>query len=404
MTDPRTVRLAWSQEASPLLVPALLLVVMVSTFCVLLGLLFTSDLAVGALFPLVLGLVSLFLRGGRRRAGGSLELGADGSLRLRRGRRSLVLARDEITSVLRARPLTLRLDTRHGRQLRLGLESEVDTDGASVLEHLRAHLALGSGQRALSMALRPLVGAFTWSLIVAVGLEMALVVAGGAGARLFPHAPAEIATLFLVLGLFLPFVLAPYCARKLAFARLTVGEDGVLLERFASRRLLGYRQLASVQLVGGVGLRLIEHDGAQHHARGYGGSELAEVMAHIRLQIARYAENAGTAGDALARGDRTLADWRRALGQLARGGGGFREQTMTPEVLHRIVVDAAAPLERRVGAALALREVDPAAGPRVRLAAEGSVEARARLALEAAAEDQLDDGRLEAALSRRALR
>lgn len=390
MTERPAIRLAWSEKASPVLVPVLWFTVAVTGMLFLLGVLVSVTthsgvLAVAMFAPLLVSGTLLFFRAGRRRAG-RLVLHPAGALELHRGLTRLWIPRDEVTAVLRAGTRVLRVDMRSGAQFRLGLESETGPEGAPVAEQLRTHLALGSGGRALTVALRPMVGAFTSGLLAFLLLELVagLGVAVVELARLPVHAMAARAFVVLV-ALIVPFLLAPYCGRKMAFSRLTVGEDGVLVERFLFRRLLRYPELAHAELVRGYGIRLVERRGRDriHFAFGQGETELADVVAQIRVQIARYAANAEPTGDVLARGDRTIAEWRRALGQLARAGGGFRQVTLAPEVLHRIVVDAAAPIDRRVGAALALREVDPAAGPRTRLAAAGSAELRVRLALEA---------------------
>jgi hypothetical protein len=394
MIHPPTIRLAWSQQASPVLVPVLWCTVAVTGLLFLLGLLLTMSehsgtLAVAMFGPLLISGTLLYFRAGRRRAG-RLELHPAGALALQRGLRRLWFPRDEVTAVLRAGPRVLRLDMRSGAQFRLGLESETGPDGTPLAEQLRAHLGLGSGGRALTVALRPMVGAFTSGLLAFLLLEMA----AGFVSVLVGLYPA------LVMS-FIPLVLAPSCGRKMALSRLTVGEDGVLLERFVSRRVLRYGDVAGAEVVSGHGIRLVERSGREqiHFAFGQGATELSELVRQIRVQSARYAANAEPTGDALARGDRTIAEWRRALGQLALAGGGFRQVTMAPEVLHRIVVDAAAPLDRRVGAALALLTVDPTAAPRIRLAAEGSAEARVRLALEATVGDdgQLDEHALDRA-------
>ncbi len=387
-----------------MLVPVLWCTVALTGMLFVLGLVVSFATAHGALAvamfgPLLVSATLLYFRAGRRRSG-RLELHPGGALELQRGFRRRWFAREEVTAVLRAGPRVLRLDMRSGAQLRLGLESETGPDGTPVVEQLRAHLALGSGGRALTVALRPMVGAFTSGLLVFLVLEMAAGLASVFVRLAHLRGPAFLAAAgiyTLMIAVLIPFVLAPSLGRKMAFSRLTVGEDGVLLERFVSRRLLRYGDIAGAEMVSGYGIRLIERNGRDqvHFAFGQGATELTDVVAHIRVQIARYVANVEPTGDALARGDRSIAEWRRALGQLAHGVGGFRQATVAPEVLHRIVVDAAAPLDRRVGAALALLTVDPAAGARIRLAAEGSAEARVRLALEATVGAGEDDEPLD---------
>ncbi len=397
MEGPPTIPLAWSKTDSPVLVPALAAMTGLFAFLFVMALRI-PELAVGAFFPLLVSGTALYFRAGRRH-GGLLHLLPNGALQLQRGLRRIFLARDEVTAVRDGGPGTLRLDTRSGRAIRLGLLREQPAAQAEVLQRLQAHLELQSGQRAASMTMRPFLGAFTCTLLSFIGLYATL--ASAVLLVVVAHLMRNETHIgVLVMGVVLSsFVLAPYCGRLLAHARITVGEDGVLLERFVSRQLLPYRDLASVELVEGSAVRIVPRHGAPRTMAAYGHAqaELAEIVRRIRVQIARSSENAEPTADALARGDRSMADWRRAIGQLARGGGSYRAETLAPEVLQRIVLDAAAPLDRRVGAALALREVDPSAAPRVRLAAEGSAEPRVRLALEAVAAVELDEAALDAA-------
>ncbi len=397
MRSPPTISLAWNVVDSPVLVPTLGVITGLCAVLFVLGLRVPA-LAVTAFFPLLVSGTALYFRAGRRR-GGVLYVLPGGGLQLSRGLRHIVLTREEITAVRDAGPGTLRLDTRSGRTIRLGLADDEPVEHARLLDWLLRHLQLQSGERAASMAMRPMIGAFTCTLMAFVGLEFAL------GFALLLVVIAHLMSVemhigFLAMALaILPLVLAPHVGRRLAHSRITVGDDGVLLERSVFRQLLTYRELASVDLVDSSGIRLVPRFGPPRilFAYGHAQAELAEIVRRIRVQIARYSENAEPTADALARGDRTMADWRRALGQLARGGGSYRAETMSPEVLQRIVADAAAPLDRRVGAALALREVDPSAAPRVRLAAEGSAEPRIRLALEAVSAAELDEATLDAA-------
>jgi hypothetical protein len=397
MEGPPTIPLAWSKTESPVLVPTLAAATGLCAFLFVMALRI-PELAVGAFFPLLVSGTALYFRAGRRR-GGRLQFLPNGALQLNRGLRWIFLARDEVTAVRDAGPGTLRLDTRSGRAIRLGLLRDQPAEHTLVLERLLAHLELQSGQRAASMAMRPFLGAFTCTLLAFVALEMALAFA------LLLVIIAHLMTVEMHIGFLamalaaLPLVLAPYVGRRLAHSRITVGDDGVLLERSVFRQVLTYRELASVDLVDASGIRLVPRFGPERtlFAYGHAQAELAEIVRRIRVQIARYAANAEPTADALARGDRSMADWRHALGQLARGGGSYRAETMAPDVLERVVADAAAPLDRRVGAALALREVDPTAITRFRLAAEGSAEPRVRFALEAAAAEYLDEVVLDSA-------
>ncbi len=95
-----------------------------------------------------------------------------------------------------------------------------------------------------------------------------------------------------------------------------------------------------------------------------------------------------------------IEEWRAALDEVALGERGFRGAAVPDDELYEILQDPAAPLGRRVGAALVLRRRDGDARARIRVAAETSVEPRIRVALEAAADDDIDEQAIERALGK----
>jgi hypothetical protein len=105
---------------------------------------------------------------------------------------------------------------------------------------------------------------------------------------------------------------------------------------------------------------------------------------------------------ALERHGRPFARWRAELASLAQQGADYRRNAgLARDDLQRVLEDASAPTEHRVGAAVALAaagEVD--IRRRVRIAAAACADRDLRAALEAAAEEELDEAKLERALRR----
>jgi hypothetical protein len=109
--------------------------------------------------------------------------------------------------------------------------------------------------------------------------------------------------------------------------------------------------------------------------------------------------------DALARGGRPASVWQIDVRRLALAPPTFRDQALGIDDYERVLGDAATPPDQRIGAALALRTIDPEQGPtRIRVAADASADDAMREALNAAAEGEVDDSLLERAASRRAIR
>ena len=78
--------------------------------------------------------------------------------------------------------------------------------------------------------------------------------------------------------------------------------------------------------------------------------------------------------------------------------GGFRDAALGSSDLEQVLADPRAPLGRRIGAALALRE-DATGLARVRVAASTAADPRVRVALENAGADDLDEQELMRAIS-----
>ena len=98
----------------------------------------------------------------------------------------------------------------------------------------------------------------------------------------------------------------------------------------------------------------------------------------------------------LERAGRSRDEWRAALLALPRSGVTYRVAGVDNEPLEKAIVDGAAPLERRVAAAVALRARAPEAAERaVRIAVESTAHADTARVLAAAGEGEIDEEWLE---------
>jgi len=335
-----------------------------------------------ALFSAIVGALA-------RTRGGRIEVDA-GGIRVTRGRRtSRIAARDVVAGLVvpTATDLAMELHLCDGRVLHATIESERE-----------AHAALGLLG----------VGPERRRVAVAMGSEILPLVAGGAA-----FVPTTLGALWVILKqyldpawsfvpvwLFGPIVLMvaviPVLARRLAQPPwVTVGADGVLVKRVMRSRLLPYAEIERVFAEGG---RLfIEARGAELdriEVRGKDAALAAGLVERIREGIA-----AGhRAGSALAAAKldpqgRPFAEWRAALENLLQRGADYRDAPVVADELLAVLGDAAAPPPRRIGAALALRSSDLAeVRARVQVAAAACADEEVGAALEAAAQEEIDEG------------
>jgi hypothetical protein len=188
-------------------------------------------------------------------------------------------------------------------------------------------------------------------------------------------------------------------------ASVTVGLDGIEIPRGGATRFVSLADVADVHLTT-AGVEIADADGERTlllARRGLPEDRVKAVVLRIReaLDVRRRRGGAARVA-ALARGDRSVADWRRELRALAKRGGGYRAAAPSREELVDVLDDPTASAERRVGAALALAgtaEADPAARERLRVAADTCASPRLRVALDGIAAAAADDAAIEAALA-----
>lgn len=178
---------------------------------------------------------------------------------------------------------------------------------------------------------------------------------------------------------------------------VAVGPDGVHIDQ-AEGELIPFDQIRAIDqrsffaplmllLTSG---RVVTIDGGVAAKRNALASRL-----HAMLAASHETPNLGLARDGLG-----VRAWRdRLRGALGAAGYRVAAHGAVDATLAERMVAPRVSAEERVGAALALRIADPAAGAaRVRIAAQACLDPSVRAALEAAAADEIDDEAIERAL------
>jgi hypothetical protein len=212
-------------------------------------------------------------------------------------------------------------------------------------------------------------------------------------------AEAAFAGAFLVLGV-MGVIAAVRGNRALS---VTVGTDGLAVRMGMKTTLIPLQRVVSVTgtkdeltvaLTGGdarVFSSPIRLSSAQVEL-------LARRVDEAKEERERAAVDLGTSA-LLSREGRSLAAWREALRWVSRPSVSYRGSALSPDDLAAVLADPTAPADQRVGAALALRF---AGGDEARAQIQGVAEScaltRVRVALEAVAEEELEDEALEEAL------
>jgi hypothetical protein len=181
-----------------------------------------------------------------------------------------------------------------------------------------------------------------------------------------------------------------------------VGRDGVALRRLWNRRVFPFHAIKGVVAIEhGVRLDTEQGEISLPTATFFANDENVRNALYRRLLDAMdaWASAEVPAGTPLARRGLSLAAWRDAL-LVAVKRGGYREESLDPDDLLRLLEDPSASLEQRVGATLALTAAP--LEPRVRRRVQGVIEASAheptRAALQGALDGLLDDAQLLDAL------
>ncbi len=191
---------------------------------------------------------------------------------------------------------------------------------------------------------------------------------------------------------------------------VTVGADGLFVERRGRSRFLPFVKIASIEthrtypdavvvtLDGGeeVTLRTSIQDKASLAEKDRVDQRALLARARASLEAFRAGTHGGDVAFFLKRGGRSAKDWMESLENL-RLERGYRETHLSDDQLWAVLEDPAASPEERAAALIALRGgVDEEGKVRRRIALEASAEPRLRVVLTAAEKD--DPAALEAAL------
>jgi Lon protease-like protein len=191
-------------------------------------------------------------------------------------------------------------------------------------------------------------------------------------------------------------------ARALTPREVVVGTDGLLVHQLFRKRFIPYAEITQcahvrneglvISLTGGERLRI-----GSRHAGGEYIDALVDRIAAARASVGGTSPAATVAR--LERDGRPLAGWRQALHAIVTGEG-YRSGPLERADLLSALDDVAAPTDRRIGAALALRELgDDEARARIRVAAAAAANDRLRIALDGIGGDELDEAAIEEALA-----
>lgn len=215
--------------------------------------------------------------------------------------------------------------------------------------------------------------------------------------------PFSVPALFL--AFLAPFLAAGASSRWFAWRELEVAADGIAWCYYGRRTLVPLREIASVD-VRGEGLVVGLVDGSDRRFS-IGRPGLAEGLRR-RVQDALSAAPRGRGNPApFRRGEQSFAQWVEQMQVILRKGSTHRERPVGMDDAVAVLEDPNAEPEARVGAAIALGQVDrPALAARVRVLTDNCVSPKLRVALDGASRGEVDeeiveDARREMRLLRR---
>ena len=247
----------------------------------------------------------------------------------------------------------------------------------------RVHVSLAKPTRRL---FHPLMGCIAYFVGVFLTIP-----------RMPSHAMDSLYGLYPLLGLLLYAGLK----RLLRAPKVTIGEDGILLERRVGSTFV---PRADISFVGASGSTLVveRRSGKRDELRGF-ALDPARLLAVAQV-VEERSKAAPTTADRFTHyesGGRLLAEWRAHLAQ-AMNQASYRHNAATVDEAAAVLHSAEATPEQRVGAALALR-VAGQPKERIRVAVDAAADERVRAALEAVADARdgdVDDPVIEKELKR----
>lgn len=280
------------------------------------------------------------------------------------------------------------------------VDAEVESGRAhDVLDHLGVTLK----QRKFSLPLRAMLGTFTRVLLAWM---VTGIVTGPVLAVSHLVSPEMAMAFSQLLAVTAALVVGAWLR-----PRVVVGRDGVRIVGVLRPRFIPHSRIQSVrrwyqpnvqgvsgQPVGAV-IQLDGPDGTvELPTFGQSEEQIESLLSHIEEGRAASASVDAPPLELLDRRERSVESWRKSLEALVLEEGGFRGAGLGQTELEDVLDDPKAALERRIGAALALRSRGGAARQRIRVAAGTTAEPHVRIALEAAGADEIDEQALARAL------
>jgi hypothetical protein len=286
-----------------------------------------------------------------------------------------------------------------------GTDVELKLDGGEpAAQRLLARLGLGPTQRTAwfpaeaaeveSGSLLRIIGALVWVfafgvlLLVLLTLPTMLLRARGSGhvlLTLMRSVPTLLATGWVIRRL----------GRWFLRRRVVVGNDSIVIEG-SRRRVIRLGDVERVDVTDG-GVRVKLWSGADVKlTAALGGEAMGK-----RIKAVFESGSGAHDGVLVERAGRDLATWRAALVKLVSNDEDYRTRPNIVE-LECVLEDGRAPIDRRVGAALALQmSSGPEAKARIQVAVESTADPDTAALLEAAAEGEVDLAKLARAERRR---
>ncbi|MFO0626363.1 MAG: hypothetical protein U0325_12190 [Polyangiales bacterium] len=188
-------------------------------------------------------------------------------------------------------------------------------------------------------------------------------------------------------------------SRTMGPPELTIGADGITLQRGFQPRFLPYRLLRWIERDGDdLVLLLVDDQRIRVTPTSRDAARDDMVVERIRGAAERARAQGGNAALALLdRNGRSVRAWREALRAL-RGAPGYRDAGLGEAELQAVLADPGASAERRIAAAVALASHAPTDDlTRVRVAVDACADPALREAVASALRGDLDDEAMELA-------
>lgn len=250
-----------------------------------------------------------------------------------------------------------------------------------------------------------------------IGRRLAIAVAALFPVLFWPGLSADLALALVVLIGAAGWVLSVLLNETASPSVLRVGDDGLAIQGEAAERFIPFRCIERVDETGfGVQLalrggerltltivppRLLRDPAETGLSMVLAERRREHLLALLRERSASEGVPAERAASLLERRGRPATAWQAALRQLVSDAGvDYRRAKLTREQAFGVLEDGGAPAELRIGAALALSSADDGESAlRVRIAAQRCANRDVRIALEQAAEGEIEESTLERALT-----